>query len=173
MRAGPSFLSLAAALAFALGAGGAWWVQEQRHGLRLQQLKQQAASDELAAMRRTAQDLSAFSRGLNDALATFQRTQQRNAAAQQDLERSLRDMHSAAAGLRGDFAGLPERIAAAAQPSLARYASTCTTLLEGLAERGGRLAQRGADIARAADGHAADTRLMEEAWPRTKPAKLP
>lgn len=163
----------AAAAAFALGAACAWWVQDQRHGLRLEQLRLHAASTELASVRQAAQDVAAFSRDLNNALATYQRTQQRNAAAQQDLERSLRDMHAAASGLRGDFAGLPERIDAAARPSLARYASTCTALLEDLAERGGLMAQRGADIARAADGHAADARLMGDAWPRSKPANLP
>lgn len=165
--------SMAAGLAFILGAGCAWWTQDQRYGVRLEQLRQQAVSDELSRVRQAAQDMAAFSKGLDDALATFQRTQQRNALVQQDLERSLRDMHIAAAGLRGDFAGLPERISAATRPSLAQYASTCTALLESLAERGTRMAQRGADIAQAADGHAADVRLMGDAWPRAKPANLP
>ena len=55
--------------------------------------------------------------------------------------------------------------ATAAQPALASYARTCTAVFEQLAAAGGRLAEGGADIARAADGHAADARLMREAWP--------
>ena len=119
----------------------------------------------LAGATQAVQDLGGFQKGLTDALANFQAINQRNAAAQQDLDRSLRDLRGLTGGLRGDFASLPERIATAAQPALAGYASTCTAVFEQLAAAGGRLAENGADIARAADGHAADARLMREAWP--------
>mgnify|MGYP001554095544 FL=1 len=109
--------------------------------------------------------MAGFQKGLTDALATFQATGQRNAAAQQDLDRSLRELRTATAGMRGDFAGLPERIVGAAQPALAQYASACTAVLQELADRGGRMAERGADSARAADGHAADAALMRDSWP--------
>ena len=155
----------AAGAALAIGASGAWWVQGQRYGLQIKTLEHQQTTAELADTRQVVRDMAGFQKGMNDALATFQATGQRNAAAQQDLDRSLRELRSATAGMRGDFAGLPERIAGAAQPALAQYASTCTALLEGLAERGGRMAERGADIARAGDGHAADARLMRDAWP--------
>ncbi|WP_373764045.1 hypothetical protein [Delftia acidovorans] len=42
-------------------------------------------------------------------------------AGGQDLDRSLRELRTVTAGMRGDFAGLPERIAGAAQPALAQY----------------------------------------------------
>lgn len=145
----------AAGTALALGASGAWYIQGQRLGLQIEQLKHQATTTQLAG----------FQQGLSDALANFQTTSQRNVAAQQDLDRSLRDLRGLTGGLRGDFASLPERIATAAQPALAGYASTCTAVFEHLAAAGGRLAEGGADIARAADGHAADARLMREAWP--------
>ena len=109
--------------------------------------------------------MAGFQKGLTDALATFQAAGQRNAAAQQDLDRSLRELRTATAGMRGDFAGLPERIVGAAQPALAQYASACTAVLQELADRGGRMAERGADSARAADGHAADAALMRDSWP--------
>lgn len=159
----------AAGAALAIGAGGAWWVQGQRYGLQIEQLQHQQTSAALASTQQAVTDMAGFQIGLTDALANFQATGQRNAAAQQDLDRSLRELRTATAGMRGDFAGLPERIAGAAQPALAQYASTCTALLEGLAERGGRMAERGADIARAADGHAADSALMRDAWPRRAP----
>ncbi|SOE36633.1 hypothetical protein [Delftia acidovorans] len=95
--------------------------------------------------------MAGFQKGLTDALANFQATGQRNQAPQQDLDRSLRELRTATAGMRGDFVGLPERIAVAAQPAFAQYASTCTAVLQELADRGGRMAERGADIARAAD----------------------
>lgn len=155
----------AAGAALALGASGAWYIQGQRLGLQIEQLKHQATTTQLAGATQAVQDLAGFQQGLTDALANFQAINQRNAAAQQDLDRGLRDLRGLTGGLRGDFAGLPERIATAAQPALASYARTCTAVFEQLAAAGGRLAEGGADIARAADGHAADARLMREAWP--------
>lgn len=108
--------------ALAIGAGGAWWTQGQRYGLQLEQLRHQQTSTELGSTKQAVRDMAGFQKGLTDALATFQATGQRNAAAQQDLDRSLRELRTTTAGMRGDFAGLPERIAGAAQPALAQYA---------------------------------------------------
>ena len=152
--------------AAAVAASGAWWVQGNRYALKVEQLEHQATRKDLGAANQAITDLTGFQKGLDNALANFQATQQRNAATQQNLDRSLRDLRGATAGLRGDFAGLPQRIAAAAQPALAEYASACTAVFEQLAAAGGRLAEGGADLARAAEGHAADARLMREAWPR-------
>lgn len=156
----------AATAALAIGAGGAWWTQGQRYDLQLEQLRHQQTSAELDSTQQAVRDMAGFQKGMTDALATFQATGQRNAAAQQDLDRSLRELRTATAGMRGDFAGLPERIAGAAQPALVQYASTCTAVLQELADRGERMAERGADIARAADGHAADAAMIHYAWPK-------
>ena len=158
-------------IAAIVAAAGAYWVQAQRYGLEIEKLKHQQTSTELTGARQAVKDLAGLQKGLNDALANFQATGQRNAAAQQGLDRSLRDLRSTTAGLRGDFAGLTERISGAAQPALAQYASTCTAVLQELADRGGRLAERGAEIARAADGHSADAALMREAWPTKTPSR--
>lgn len=155
----------AAGAALAIGAGGAWWAQGLLYGLQIEQLQHLQTSAALAKTQKAITDMAGFQKGLTDALETFQATGQRNSAAQQNLDRSLRELRSVTAGMRGDFAGLPDRIAGAAQPALAQYASTCTAVLQELADRGGRMAERGADIARAADGHAADSELMRRAWP--------
>lgn len=157
---------VAAVAAAGVAAGGAWWVQAQRYGLQIEQLKHQQTGSQLAGARQAVADMAGFQKGLTDALDTFRATQQRNAQAQQDLGRLLLDLRGTTAGLRGDFAGLPDRIASAAQPALAEYASTCTAVFERMAERGERLADRGAAIAAAADGHAADAAMMRQAWPR-------
>lgn len=159
----------AAGAALVIGASGAWWAQGNRYGLEIEHIKNKQMSAELQDTQQAARDMAGFQKGLSDALATFQTTGQRNAAAQQNLDRSLRDLRSTTAGMRGDFAGLPERIAGAARPALAQYASTCTAVLQELADRGGRMAERGSDLARAADGHAADAALMRDAWPRRAP----
>lgn len=156
--------------ALLVGAAGAaystWQVLDWRHGLQIEQLKHQATQRDLADTTQAVQDMAGFQKGLNDALDTFRTTQRRNAAAQQDLGRLLLDLRGTTAGLRSDFAGLPARIATAAQPALADYASTCTAVFQELADRGERMAQRGAEVSRAADGHAADAALMHAAWPR-------
>lgn len=157
----------AAGAALAIGVSGAWWVQGQRYGLQIEKLEHQQTSAELADMRQAAKDIASFQKGLNDALANFQATGQRNAEAQQGLDRSLLALRGLTDGMRGDFARLPDRIARAAQPALAEYAATCTAVFESMAAAGGRLAEGGAGLARKAEGHAADARLMQDAWPKT------
>ncbi len=156
---------IAAGAALAIGASGAWWVQAQRYGLEIEQIKHQQTTAALATTSQAVQDMAGFQKGLNDALTSFQTTQHKNTQAQQDLGRLLLDLRGTTAGLRSDFAGLPQRIATAAQPALAEYASACTAVFQELADRGGRMAERGAELARQADGHAADAGLMRQAWP--------
>lgn len=156
---------IAAGVAGVVAFGGAWQVQSWRYGLEIEQIKHQQTNAALSGAREAVQDMTAFQKGLNDALTNFQGTQQRNAAAQQDLGRLLLDLRGTTAGLRNDFASLPGRISAAAQPALAEYATTCTAVFQELADRGGRMAERGAELARQADGHAADARLMQDTWP--------
>lgn len=156
----------AAALVLAASFAAGWTSQGWRMNLKLEQQAHQQTSTELAGAHQAVTDMAGFQKGFNDALTTFQQTQQGNAQAQQDLGRLLLNLRSTTAGLRGDFAGLPERISRAAQPALAEYASTCTAVFEAMAAGGRRMAERGGELARQADGHAADAGLMQEAWPR-------
>lgn len=80
---------IAAGAALTIGASGAWWVQGQRHGLQIEQLEHKAPSADLNRANKTVADIASFQKGLNDALATFQGTQQRNASAARDLDRTL------------------------------------------------------------------------------------
>ena len=157
---------VAAVAAAGVAAGSAWWVQAQRYGLQIEQLKHQQTGSQLAGARQAVADMAGFQKGLTDALDTFRATQQRNAQAQQDLGRLLLDLRGTTAGLRGDFAGLPDRIASAAQPALADFSEQCVAVFQSMASAGERLAQRGAAIAAAADGHAADALMLREAWPK-------
>lgn len=157
---------IAAGAALAIGASGAWWVQAQRYGLELEQIKHQQTTADLAAASQAVQDMAGFQKGLNDALTDFQTTQQKNTLAQQDLGRLLLDLRGTTAGLRSDFAGLPQRIATAAQPALADFSEQCVAVFKSMADAGGQLAERGAEIARKADEHAANERLIHESWPK-------
>ncbi len=157
--------TILAALVLASAFAAGWTAQGWRLGLKLEQQSHLQTSAELSGSRQAVADMAGFQRGFNDALSNFQQAQQGNIQAQQELGLLLLDLRSTTAGLRGDFAGLPERISAAAKPALAEYASTCTALFEAMAAGGGRLAEAGGELARQADGHAADARLMQEAWP--------
>lgn len=156
---------VAAAASMAIGAAGAAWVQSQRYGLQIEQLQHQATAKELAGANQAVKEMAGFQKGLSDALAELQRSQQRNAEAQLGLDRSLRDLRGFTAGLRGDFADLPSRIERASQPALAEYATACTAVFEAMAAGGGRLSEAGAGIARQAEGHAADVQALRAAWP--------
>lgn len=158
--------TIVAALALAWAFAAGWTAQGWRMGLKLEQQAHQRTSAELSGSRQDVADMARFQKGFNDALSNFQQTQQGNAQAQQDLARLLLDLRSTTAGLRGDFAGLPGRISAAAKPALAEYASTCTAVFEAMAAGGARLAEAGGELARQADGHAADARMISDAWPR-------
>lgn len=157
---------VAAVAAAGVAAGSAWWVQAQRYGLQIEQLKHQQTGSQLAGARQAVADMAGFQKGLTDALDTFRATQQRNAQAQQDLGRLLLDLRGTTAGLRSDFAGLPDRIATAAQPALADFSEQCVAVFQSMASAGGQLAERGAELARKADEHAANERLIFESWPK-------
>ena len=157
---------VAAVAAAGVAAGSAWWVQAQRYGLQIEQLKHQQTGSQLAGALQAVADMAGFQKGLTDALDTFRATQQRNAQAQQDLGRLLLDLRGTTAGLRGDFAGLPDRIASAAKPALADFSEQCVAVFQSMASAGGQLAERGAELARKADEHAANERLIFESWPK-------
>ena len=151
------------ASALAAGMLTGWVAQGWRLGAELEQVRHTHTQAQLAGATQTVARLGEFQKGLDHALEQFQQTQQANSVAAAGLDLTLRDLRGVTEGMRGDFAGLPDRIAAAAEPALREYASTCTAVFTELAERGGRLSERGAEIARQADGHAADVRLLQQA----------
>ena len=96
----------------------------------------------------------------------FKRRNKPTRKNQAELGALLIDARGTAAGLRGDFADLPSRINTASSAALGEYATACTAVFERLAAAGGRLAESGAGLARAAEGHAADEQMMRDAWPK-------
>lgn len=100
-------------------------------------LQHQATAKNLAGERQAVKDMAGFQKGLNDALSNFQATSRLNDTAQQGVAVALRDLRTVTAGMHGDFAQLPSRIEHAARGPLMQYASTCTALLEDLADQGG------------------------------------
>ena len=147
-------------LAFAAG----WLVNGWRSDARIARVELTQTSKELQQTQQAAQKMADTQKGFDDALQAFQGTQKDNAKAQQDLGRVLLDLRSTTAGLRGDFSSLPARIAGASKPALNDFAQQCISVLQSMADAGGNLAERGADIARKADEHAANERLIFDSW---------
>ena len=155
-----------AALAAACLFGSGWVAQGWRLSGQIEALKHGQTQTQLNNVKAVANDLADTHGRFVDALQQFQSTQQANQLAQQDLGRVLLDLRGVTSGLRGDFADLPRRIERASQATLSQYATTCTAVFEAMAAGGGRLAEAGAGVAAKADGHAADVRLMQDAWPK-------
>ena len=160
-RAQSLIYGLLLVLAFAAG----WLVNGWRADARIARVELAQSSQELLHAQQAARDLIKTHKGLTDAISNFQQTQHANAQSQADLGKLLLDLRGTTAGLRGDFANLPARIERANSSALAEYAAACTGVFEAMAAGGGRLAEAGAAIAAKAEGHAADARLMEQAWP--------
>lgn len=144
---------------------GAGWVSNGwRLSGQIEAIKHSQTQVQLNNVTAVAHDLADTHGRFVDALQLFQSTQQANQLAQQDLNRVLLDLRGVTSGLHGDFAALPGRIERASQATLSQYATTCTAVFEAMAAGGGRLAEAGAGVAAKADGHAADVRLMQDAW---------
>lgn len=158
--------ALIAALVAAFLFGAGWLTNGWRLSGQIEAIKHGQTQSRLNNVTAVANDLADTHGRFVDALQQFQSTQQANQLAQQDLGRVLLDLRGVTSGLRGDFADLPGRIERASQATLGQYASTCTAVFEAMAAGGARLAEAGAGVAAKADGHAADVRLMQDAWPK-------
>lgn len=154
-------IGLLLVLAFAAG----WVVNGWRADARIARVELTQSSKELQQTQQAAQDLIKIQQGFANALSNFQQTQQANARSQADLGKLLLELRGTTAGLRGEFANLPARLERANSSALAEYAAACTGVFEAMAAGGGRLAEAGAAIAAKAEGHAADARLIQQAWP--------
>lgn len=149
-----------------LGAGGAWWVQDMRYGLELQRIAAQAQIEAGKRKDNTIAKMGEHMEGFTDALQQFQQTNQRNEAAAAGLARVLVDLRGVTSGLRADTGAMRAELAKLPLETVRKYADTCTVVFERMAAGGERLAAAGARIARPADGHAADSEMMQRAWPK-------
>lgn len=158
------------AIIAAISISGTWYIQSTRYELKISQLNNQIATSKIESSNQVIKDLSDIQIRMDNALSSFNETQSKNKAAQQNLDKLLRDLRTTTAGLHGDFSELPAKIANATNPALAEYATACTAVFTRMAERGARMAERGAAIAAKADGHAADAKMMQDLLPE-KPTK--
>lgn len=144
--------AIAASVLAAFLFGSGWLVNGWRLTGQLAQLKQERAEQ---TTRNTAAALHRYTemeRQKNEAIQAHAKLVAENAAAA-DAARDAAD------GLRRDLATVPARITASTRAAVDEYAGTAGELL-------GTCTARYTELARQADGHAADARLMLEAWPK-------
>lgn len=159
-------LLISAATSAALAFGLAWYIQGNRYTAQISEIRADQSKAEANAYKRNLDQLEGFQKGLTDALQDFQYTNSLNREAQDKLQGTLRDLRSVTGGLRGDFADLPGRIERATQSASSEYITACTAVFADMAAEVGKLAEAGGEIARAADEHAANERLILDSWPR-------
>lgn len=148
----PNLRLIAAGAALVLTFGAGWVAQGWRMGAEYAALEMRYATRLSQAQENALKEYARLEKVKNDAIRAAEIEAEKNAAAAATAAR-------AADRLRGDVANLRASIAAAPRAAVDQYATTASELL---AECGRELA----DVARAADGHAADVRLMLAAWPK-------
>lgn len=148
----PNLRLIAAGAALVLAFGAGWVAQGWRMGAEYAALEMRYATLLSQAQENALKEYARLEKVKNDAVKAAEIEAEKNAAAAAAAAR-------AADRLRGDVASLRASIAAAPRPTVDQYATTASELL---AECGRELA----DVARVADGHAADVRLMLAAWPK-------
>lgn len=140
--------AIAAALLFAAG----WITQGWRAEASLFDVKRQFAESAATAHAQALERYQTLERTKDEAIAAHAALVAQNADAAAAARRT-------ADSLRQQLASVPTRIAAATESAIAEYANTAGELLS-------TCAAEYQWMARQADGHAADARLMLEVWPR-------
>ena len=92
-----------------------------------------------------------------DAIKDWQSANQRNEKAYEELNQTVIGMRSTISGLRIDTKRFTSE---ATKDQLRAYATACTAVFHTMAAEIGSLGEEGARIARAADQHAADAKLI-------------
>lgn len=141
-----------AIVAGALAFGGGWKVQEWRYGKQIADTASQHAIALASANQKALDDTIKMQRTKDEAIKAAEqraKTQAANAA----VLRTERD------GLRAQLAATAVQLPSASCASVRAYGTTLTGLLD-------QCAGAFEAMAREASGHAADSRLMQEAWPK-------
>ena len=141
-----------AIVAGALAFGGGWKVQAWRYDAQIAGMQAQHATALASANQKALDDTIKMQRAKDEAIKAAEqraKTQAANAA----VLRTERD------GLRAQLAATAVQLPSASCNSVREYGTTLTGLLD-------QCAGAFEAMAREASGHAADSRLMQEAWPK-------
>lgn len=157
-----------AAIGLVIGAAAAWFVQGLRWDNAVQALELAHSNAQVVGAKKTIELFDTFGQNLTDALQDAEYKRGLNEKSQQELGDVLRSLRTDVGRVRGDLADVSRRVESAPAAALAEYATTCTAVYADVVERGERMASRGAEIARKAEGHALDATTAVKAWPTVK-----
>jgi len=141
-----------AIVAGALAFGAGWQTQEWRYGKQIAGISQKHATALASANQKALDDTIRMQRTKDDAIKAAQDRAKRE-AANAAAARTERD------GLRAQLATTTVQLPVASCTSVREYGTTLTGLLD-------QCAGAFEAMARDAQGHASDSRLMQEAWPK-------
>lgn len=141
-----------AIVAGALAFGAGWQTQAWRYGKQIADISQKHAIALASANQKALDDTIKMQRTKDDAIKAAQDRAKRE-AANAAAARTERD------GLRAQLATTTVQLPVASCTSVREYGTTLTGLLD-------QCAGAFEAMAREASGHAADSRLMQEAWPK-------
>lgn len=136
--------------AFLFGAG--WVSNGWRAEAKLYEVKREYAEATAKASAEALERYQTLERQKDEAIQAHAALAAKNAAAADAAAR-------AADSLRRDLSGVSARIAAATDSAVREYATTASVVF-------GECAAEVVELARAADGHSSDVRLMQDAWPK-------
>jgi hypothetical protein len=129
-----------------------WQVQDWRYGERVNEMKYTASESARLGQRASQNEADRRIKEKDDALKrATERAQQNTRAA--DLARDESD------GLRNQLAAADAALSTAADDAVRKYAATANTVLAACTARY-------IDVARDAAGHASDSLMYQEAWPK-------
>ena len=129
-----------------------WNVQAWRYDAQIADTAAQHATALANAHQKALDDTIKMQRTKDEAIKAAEQRAAKNAAAADSARR-------AADSLRGDLASVPDRIRGATRDAVDQYAATASVVFA-------RCVGAYQELAGVADGHAADVRLMREAWPK-------
>ena len=137
---------------FMIGAASGYIAQDWRYGKQIAGIQAQHATALASANQKALDDTIKMQRAKDEAIKAAEqraKTQAANAAnARADADR-----------LRAQLDGVPARLASATDGAVREYASAASVVFA-------RCVGAYQELAGVADGHAADVRLMREAWPK-------
>lgn len=135
----------------ALAAASTWHVQAWRYDAQIADIKAAQAQAATLASEETARNFRAITTQYEGALNDARKREA-------DLRRHVAAARTESDGLRDAIYAFRAKLPNATTPTVAVAADTAAELL-------GACVNEYQDVAAAADGHAADARLMLEAWP--------
>ena len=141
-----------AIVAGALAFGAGWQTQEWRYGKQIAGIQAQHSTALASANQKALDDTIKMQRTKDDAIKAAEQRAKTQAAA-------AANARADADRLRAQLDGVPARVARATDSAVREYASAASVVFA-------RCVGAYQELAGVADGHAADVRLMREAWPK-------